>query len=145
VVLATLLITVAVAVPEVAVEVVVGVGNDRDEDDDARLQNCCASCSVVFSKVGQVVDIQETIPLGNLPLTQKQLTSTTLEQFDCEMAVSKHVVAQGGIPVKLGYCAVLVELALIDELALRLEVDVALTFPVDDPDGRELGGVRAGL
>jgi len=64
--------------------------------------------------------MQETIPLGNLPLTQKQLTSMTLEQFESEMAVSKHVVAQGGTPLKLGYCAVLVEVALVDELLLVL-------------------------
>jgi len=88
------------------------------------------------------VDIQETIPLGNLPLTQKQLTSTTLEQLASEMPVSKHVVAQGGIPLKLGYCAVLVEVALMDELAVRLEVEVVLAFLVEEPDGDELGDVR---
>jgi hypothetical protein len=71
--LATLLITVAVAVPEVAVLVVVGVGNESDEDEDARLQNCWASCSVVFSNVGQLVDIQETTPWVNLRLGDRKL------------------------------------------------------------------------
>lgn len=61
---------VAVAVPVVAVRVVVGVGNESEVDNEGvvRLQNCRASCSVVFSKVGHVVDMQETIPWGNLPL-----------------------------------------------------------------------------
>jgi hypothetical protein len=53
---------------------------------------------------------------------------------------------QGGIPVRLGYCAVLVKLALAEELApfpLRLEVTVA--FSVEDPDVDEAGDVRAGV
>jgi len=146
--LATLLITVAVAVPEVAVLVVVGVGNesDEDEDEDARLQNCWASCSVMFSNVGQLVDIQETTPWVNLRLTQKQLTSTTLVQLASEIAVSKHVTAQGGIPVRLGNCAVLVEVGMVElDCTLPLGGEVALMLFVDDPDVNELGGVRGGL
>jgi len=118
VLLTLLLIAVAVAVPEVAVLVVVGAGNESDVEFVARLQNCWASCSVVFNKVGQVTDIQETIALGNFPLTQKQSTSITLVQFELEIAVSKHVVAHGGTPLKLGNWAVVVEVAIVDELAL---------------------------
>jgi len=66
----TLLLTtaVAVAVPVVAVVEVVGSGNESDVEFAARLQNCWASCSVVFNKVGHVLDIQETTPLVKLPL-----------------------------------------------------------------------------
>jgi hypothetical protein len=60
--------TVAIAVPVVAVDVVVGVGYESDVEFGETLQNCWASCSVEFNKVGHVLDIHETIPLGNFPL-----------------------------------------------------------------------------
>jgi hypothetical protein len=68
VLLTLLLTTVAVAVPDVAVELVVGLGNDNDLEGVARLQNCWASCSVEFNKVGQVTDIHDTIAGVNFPL-----------------------------------------------------------------------------
>jgi hypothetical protein len=60
--------TVAIAVPVVAVDVVVGAGNESDVEFGLTLQNCWASCSVEFNKVGHVLDIHETIPFGNFPL-----------------------------------------------------------------------------
>jgi len=131
--------TVAIAVPVVAVDVVVGAGNESDVEFGPTSQNCWASCSVEFNKSGHVLDIHETIPFGNFPLTQKQLMSMTLVQFASEIAVSKHVVAQGGTPVRLGNCAVLVKVALADELALEREVAVEL------PEEDEAGDVRVKL
>lgn len=78
------------------------------------------------------MDIQDTIPWGNKPLMQKQLTSTTLLQLASEIAVSKHVVAQDGIPVKLGYCVVLVEVATMDDWEIGMEVEVTLTLLAED-------------
>lgn len=59
---------VAVPLPDVAVDVVVGEGKERVGWAEATLQNCCESCSAEDSREGHVVDMQLTIPLGNLPL-----------------------------------------------------------------------------
>lgn len=81
------------------------------------------------------------------PLSQKQLTSMTLLQFALEMPVSKHVVAQGGTPLRLGNCAVLVEVALKDELTLcPLGLgDVAVELVTEALGVDEAGVVVAGL
>ena len=53
---------------------------------------------------------------------------------------------QGGIPVRLGNCAVLVEVGMVElDCTLPLGEEVALMLFVDDPDVNELGGVRGGL
>jgi len=95
------------------VDVMVGLGKERDGLADAMLQNCCESCSAEASSDGQVTDMQETIERGNLPCLQKQLTSTTLVQFDVDTAVSRQLTTHVGTPLKLGYCAVLVEVAAV--------------------------------
>jgi len=88
-----------------------------------------------------VTDMHDTMSGGNFPLTQKQLTSVTLVQFESPMAVSKHCVTQLETPLKLGYSAELVELALVDEELLALDVGVAVTLPVEDA---ELDGIETG-
>jgi hypothetical protein len=57
--------------------------------------------------------IHATSAWGNLSLTQKQLTSTTEVQFEFAIEVSKQLTTQVGKPLKLGYSAELVELALV--------------------------------
>jgi len=87
------------------------------------------------------LETQDTIPGGNFPLTQKQLTSTTLVQLEAEMALSKQVVTQVETPLKLGYWAELVVLALVlDELLVRDVVAVALTLRDKDNVEEEKNG-----
>jgi len=61
-------------------------------------------------------------------LTQKQLTSTTLEQFRFALACAKQLDTQVETPLKLGNCAVLVELALAVELVVPV---AAVPVPVE--------------
>jgi len=95
------------------VDVIEALGKDRDGLADAMLQNCCESCSAETSSEGQVTDMQLTMASGNLPCLQKQLTSTTLEQFAVDTALSRQLVTHAGTPLKLGYCAVLVDVAAV--------------------------------
>jgi len=95
------------------VDVIEALGKDRDGLADAILQNCCESCSAEASSEGQVTDMQLTMASGNLPCLQKQLTSTTLEQFAVDTALSRQLVTHAGTPLKLGYCAVLVDVAAV--------------------------------
>ena len=97
-------------------------------------------------------------------LTQKQLTSTTLVQFEAEIAISRQVVTTQHIncrnyishtdcyspqvetPLKLGYWAELVVLALVlDELPDV--VGVALMLPDTDfvKEEKTEGGASVGL
>ena len=101
-------------------------------------------------------------------LTQKQLTSTTLVQLEAEMALSKQVVTTQHItqfkpsqphhtqyyspqvetPLKLGYWAELVVLALVlEELLVTDVVAVALTLRDTDTVEEEKteGGASVGL
>jgi len=115
------------------VEVMVGLGKESDGLAEATLQNCCGSFSAALSSEGHVTEMQETMALGNvlLPFLQKQLTSTTLEQFDPAIALSRQLVTHEGTPLKLGYCAELVDVADTDEFAL---VDECAVLDKPEPD-----------
>lgn len=89
-------------------EVVVGTGGNESVGlEDATLQNCCARFSEAASSFGQfarthaessdvkrglsrwVVKYNKILTGGKSHLTQKQLTSTTLEQFTLAIPTAK--------------------------------------------------------
>jgi len=96
-------------VVEVAVEGAVAVDEDEDEDEEtdvevgietkdndgfeeAILQNCCARFSEAARSPGHPLSIQPTSSGEKSELTQKQSTSTTLEQFTLAIASAKQFV-----------------------------------------------------
>ncbi|KAF7973050.1 hypothetical protein HWV62_16342 [Athelia sp. TMB] len=140
------------------VEVMVGLGKESDGLADATLQNCCESFSAALSSEGQVTEMQATMALGKvlLPLWSGTFISTAKgkrageERTFCRSSSrplrwcssilrsrfrgSWSLRADVRTPLKLGYCAELVDVADTEELALADECAV-----MDEP-GTDAGG-----
>jgi len=119
---------------EVLELVVVGTGaNVSDGDDDARAQNCCASVSDVDRESEQLALTHATSSAGKFGSTQKQFTATTLEQPTRAIALARQSDTHEDTPLRLGNCAVLVDVA--DCVAFTLPVTVPVVVPVVLPVG----------
>lgn len=140
---------------EVVVGVVVVVGTVEDDDDEedgieviekesegfekATLQNCWARASALLSSAGHPCAIHPVRLCVKFVLMQKQFTSTTLVQLAAELPSAKHCDTHDEYPLKLGNCALLVGVAVVDEL-LALELAPLGAVAVEDSVGNVDGG-----
>ncbi|KIM36821.1 hypothetical protein M413DRAFT_448944, partial [Hebeloma cylindrosporum] len=112
-------------------------GNESVGFEDATLQNCCARFSEAASSFGQLARTHAESSDVKRGLTQKQFTSTTLEQFTLAMPTAKQFETHAEYPLKLGNCALLVVLADTEALKVEFELDdeVDDTESVENTDG----------